>query len=328
MKIGIIGDVHIAPPPEKRIDDYFQVGLNKIEEIAKACDVAIFLGDIFTNPKVDEKYVNRLIRHLDYCNQVHKCNFKTIIGNHDVAHEEEVNLDDSSLGILHSSKVMGIITPDKPAIIHDKDIIYRFNTIPVKFKNAQEYIKTIRYTNEVQLNVGGQLKPCIDVLLVHHQYESGNPCFYYDDFKDLGCKHIFLGHDHKPMDAGRIIYPEFTVYRSGSVMRNRADDYNFTRKSIYYFIIDTEPADGKTIYCKTVTMSNPYNIFKVEAVNKLNTQEKKYTEVIDSLIEKYKNNISLQDKFSIKKIMIELKAKPESINYIDNQYKKIGEIFN
>ena len=75
-------------------------------------------------------------------------------------------------------------------------------------------------------------------------------------------------------------------------------------------------------------MSNPYNIFKVEAVNKLNTQEKKYTEVIDSLIEKYKNNISLQDKFSIKKIMIELKAKPESINYIDNQYKKIGEIFN
>ena len=182
--------------------------------------------------------------------------------------------------------------------------------------------------NEVQLTAGGQLKPCIDVLLVHHQYESGNPCFYYDDFKDLGCKHIFLGHDHKPMDAGRIIYPEFTVYRSGSVMRNRADDYNFTRKSIYYFIIDTEPADGKTIYCKTVTMSNPYNIFKVEAVNKLNTQEKKYTEVIDSLIEKYKNNISLQDKFSIKKIMIELKAKPESINYIDNQYKKIGEIFN
>ena len=38
MKIGIVGDLHIAPVPEKRIDDYFNTGLYKVEEIAKNCN--------------------------------------------------------------------------------------------------------------------------------------------------------------------------------------------------------------------------------------------------------------------------------------------------
>ena len=62
--IGIVGDLHIAPPPEKRMDDYFQVGLNKIEEIAANVERVIFLGDIFTHPKVEPKYVNMLTQHL------------------------------------------------------------------------------------------------------------------------------------------------------------------------------------------------------------------------------------------------------------------------
>lgn len=321
MKIGIVGDLHIAPPPEKRIDDYFQVGLNKIEEIAKNCDIAIFLGDIFTNAKVDEKYVNKLIRHLDFCKNMYKCNFKTIIGNHDVSHEEESNLDDSSLGTLYSANVMGIITPENPYKLQDETVNYRFNTIPVKFKNAKEYIQTIRYSNEVQFKVGEDLKPCIDILLVHHEYETGTNCFSYNDFKDLGCKLIFLGHDHKPFDAGRIIYPEFTVYRSGSIMRNRADDYNLTRQ-LYYYILE----NGE-VSCQAVTTSPSESVFKVEAINKIELQERKYTEAIDNIIQKYENNISSQDKFSIKSIMNELNAKPEIIDYIKKQYDKIGEVF-
>ena len=43
MKIGIIGDLHIAPIPEKRIDDYFETGKNKLEQIAQNCDAVIHL---------------------------------------------------------------------------------------------------------------------------------------------------------------------------------------------------------------------------------------------------------------------------------------------
>lgn len=321
MKIGIVGDLHIAPVPEKRIDDYFQVGLNKIEEIAGVCDRVIFLGDIFTNAKVDETFVNPLIRHLRYCRDRYECEFSTIIGNHDVSHEEESNLKDSSLDTLNAAGVINIITPDNPKIIQDDNIVYRFNTIPVKYKNAKEYISTMRYSKEVQLNVGGELKSCTEILLVHHEYETGTNCFTYNDFKNLGCDMIFLGHDHKPLDGGRIIYPEFTVYRSGSIMRNRADDYNLTRQ-LYYYILE----NGQ-VSCQAITTSPADSVFKVEAINKIELQERKYTEAIDAIIEKYENNISVQDKFSIKNILTELNAKEEIIEYIKKQYEKIGEVF-
>ena len=118
----------------------------------------------------------------------------------------------------------------------------------------------------------------MDILLVHHEYETGTNCFTYDDFKNLGCKYIFLGHDHKPMDGGRIIYPEFTVYRSGSLMRNRADEYNFTRQ-LYYYVLD-----GGQVSCQAVTTTPFDSVFKVEAINKLELQERKFTESIDNII--------------------------------------------
>ena len=314
--IGIIGDLHIAPPPEKRMDDYFQVGLNKIEEIASSVEHVIFLGDIFTHSKVEPKYVNMLTHHLWYCRGKYGTNFYTIIGNHDVAHEDESNLDDSSLGTLQASTVMNIITPEKPLLISDKGVVYRFNTIPVKYQKAMEYIQGRVYSNKTEDGI-----PCVDILLVHHEYETGTNCFSYNDFRGLGCKMIFLGHDHKPFDAGRIIYPEFTVYRSGSIMRNRADDYNFTR-TLYYYTLE-----NNVVGCKAVTTTPFDKVFKVEAINKIETQEKHYTEALEKIIEKYENNISVQDVFSIRNILIELKAKESIIDYIKKKYENEGEVF-
>ena len=137
MRIGIVGDLHIAPPPKKRIDDYFQVGLNKITEIAKNCTHVIFLGDIFTSPKVDEKYTYDLIEHLYNLRCLYNTQFYTIIGNHDVQGEEESNLRDSSLGLIAVSRTMQIITPENPLILQD-DKFYTFYTIPVKYKNAHK----------------------------------------------------------------------------------------------------------------------------------------------------------------------------------------------
>ena len=132
---------------------------------------------------------------------------------------------------------------------------------------------------------------------------------------------IFLGHDHKPFDEGRIIYPEFTIYRSGSIMRNRADDYNFTR-TLYYYTLD-----NNVVGCKAVTTTPFYKVFKVEAINKIETQEKHYTEALEKIIEKYENNISVKDMFSIKNILIELNAKESIIDYIKKKYENEGEVF-
>lgn len=320
MKIGIVGDLHIAPIPEKRIDDYFQTGLDKIEEIASFCDWVIFTGDIFSRPKIDKELENRLIRHLSYCKERYKVLFATIIGNHDVSYEEEEYLKDSSLDTLSASKVMRIITPSNPLVIADK-YIYRFNTIPVKFSNAKDYLSYMRYSNEIQLRLGETVDECIDILLIHHLYETGNDCFTYKDFKDLGCKHIFLGHDHKPFDKGRIIYPEFTIYRSGSIMRNRSDDYNLSRQ-LYYFILE----NGQ-VTCQAVSTKPAESVFKFESVAKLERHKEEYKESINKIIDKYENNVNKQNKFSIKNILEEIKTPSEYMPYIREKYEEQGESF-
>lgn len=312
MKIGIVGDLHIAPEPENRIDNYFQVGLNKIEEISQICDNVIFTGDIFSKPKVDEIYTNTLIEHLRYCMNKYNVEFYTIIGNHDVAHEEEENLNHSSLGTLKVSGVMNVITPYNGSIVlNDGELDYIFDTVPVKFKNLQNY----------EIKVIQKVKKTLNILLVHHLYESGSECLRYEDLKGSGYDMVFFGHDHKPLDNGRIIYEDLTVYRSGSIMRNIANDYNLERQ-LYYYILE-----NGTVSCQAITTSDPKSVFKVDAYSRTNYNQKKFTESIDTIIDRYKNNVSTQSKFSIKNIMEELNTPDENMNYIGKKYQQIGEVF-
>ena len=314
MKIGIVGDLHIAPEPENRIDDYFHIGLQKIEEIAVNCDYIIFTGDIFSKPKVDDIYKNALITHLNWCKKNYNCNFATIIGNHDVAHEEEDNIKYSSLGTLEAAGVLEIIKPDMnySYILQDNNFFYRFKTIPVKFKNAQIYLQNFNF--DVNPNF-------INILLVHHLYETGTECFNYQDFQYKNINMIFFGHDHKPLDKGRIIYDDLTVYRSGSIMRNIANDYNLERQ-LYYYVLE-----NGNVSCQSVTTIDAKTIFKADAYTRSNYNKKKFTESIDTIIDKYKNNINTENRFSIKNILEELKAPERVLNYIKKQYEKVGDNF-
>ena len=306
MKIGIVGDLHIAPVPQSRIDEYFETGLQKIKEIAVNCDKVIFLGDIFTSARVDEKYVYSLIQHLHFCKNRYNTQFYTIIGNHDVVHEDENNLQDSSLGILQISNAINIITPDKPLLLDN----CCFNTIPVNYKKAKEFIKHLNYTSNLN-----------EILLLHHEYETGTNCFSYEDFRNVGCNMVFLGHDHKPLDGGRIIYPEFTVYRSGSIMRNRGDDYNFTR-TLYYYVLE-----NGNVSCQAITTKPAQDVFKIETLTKQNYNKQKFVESLNEVIDRYKNNISTQSRFSIKNILVELGATENIIDNIRKRYEKLGEVF-
>ena len=302
MSIAIVGDLHIAPKPINRIDDYFNVILHKIEQISENCDKVIFLGDIFSKPKIDESFVNSLIKHLTYLKGKYNTTFYSIVGNHDVLSEDEINLDLSSLGILFNTGIIIPILPGNKVSIDE----YNFTTIPVNYKKAKEFLKDKKYESN-------------DILLVHHEYETGTNCFNYEDFKNLGCKMIFLGHDHKPFEQGRIIYPEFTIYRSGSLSRNIAIDYNFER-TIYYYVIE-----NGNVTCSPIQCSPAQNVFTVEALNRENYKKKKFIESIDTVIEKYKQSMSKTSNMSIIETMRGLGAKDNNIRYIKTKYEIIGE---
>lgn len=312
---AIVGDLHIAPIPSSRIDEYFETGLDKITQIASQNKRVIFLGDIFTHAHVNDGYVYDLIQHLYNLKQQYGTRFYTIIGNHDVTNELESNLRSSSLGIMAVSGVIEIITPGRPLIIGPEFTgcgkVYKFHTIPVNFDKAKEYIKDLRFNKNDGINI----------LLVHHEYEGGTNCFTYNDFKDLGCDYIFLGHDHKPLIGGRIIYPEFTIYRSGSIMRNRAEDYNFTRTLYYYEFL------CNNVSCKAINHKPASDVFKIEALTRQNYHKEQFVESVNVVIDKYKKNISTQNRFSIKNILEELQIRPAVIDRIKTKHEILGERF-
>lgn len=308
MKIAIVGDLHIAPVPSNRIDDYFNVALDKINQIAIENDVVIFLGDIFSRPKVDKHFENTLIDYLWQCKTDYETKFYTIIGNHDVQSELETELHNSSLGTLAAARAMDIIIPGVRTTFIDGQFTYNFNTVPVKFRDVKSFLDKQKYDSN-------------DILLIHHEYETGTNRLTYDDLKGLGCRMVFFGHDHCPLPEGRILYPELTVYRSGSLMRNIAQDYNFTRQ-VYYYVLE----NGK-VSCKAIKQQDAKDIFTIESYTRQNYYKKQFTESIDELIEKYTNNVSKQDKFSIKTILEELNAPENVVDYIKKKYESIGEMF-
>lgn len=308
--LAIVGDLHIAPIPKNRIDDYFDVALDKIEQIAKKNKYIIFLGDIFSKPKIDDLFVNRLILHLRYLMKTYECKFYTIVGNHDVQSELEDKLYESSLGTLVAADVVNVILPDCPLVVNSGKS-YVLNTIPVNYKRAKEYIVGKNFHTQ----------NCVNILLVHHEYETGTNNFTYNDIKDLGCEMVFFGHDHCPLPEGRIIYPELTVYRSGSLMRNIAQDYNFTRQ-IYYYTIN-----NGVVGCEAIQHKPANEVFTVESFTREQYHKKQFIESIDNLIDKYKNNITVQDKFSMESILRDLKAPDSVIAYIKSKYEAHGEKF-
>ena len=319
MKIAIVGDVHYAPVPENRIDDYINTCLNKIEQVARECNHVIFLGDIFSTPKVDEKYLNPLMNKLATLKYDLGVNFYTIIGNHDVYNELESRINESSLGSLESARLINIIYPDKPITLKDEiGQNLRFNTVPVRFRDAIQYVQNKRYEQN-------------DILLIHHEYETGTNRFTYDDLRNLGCRHVFFGHDHCPLPEGRIIYPELTVYRCGSLMRNIAQDYNFVRQ-IYYFIIDT--TSDRWIYCKNIEQQPANIIFKEEKYIRQDYNRKQFSEAMNNYIEKYKQKIidhqngkQSKNKLLMSEVLSNLKTPDYDIDLIKKKYEIIGEKF-
>ena len=132
-----------------------------------------------------------------------------------------------------------------------------------------------------------------------------------------------MGHHHKPVEGLQKNYNNLTVYRCGSLGRNKAEDFNFTR-DIYYFTIE-----GKEVKFHIVeNIKQATEVFKPEALSKVNLKKKEFIRSINDIIQKYTNNISTENKFSIKTILTELNTPIKTMSYIESIYNKISERFD
>ena len=308
--IAIVRDLHLAPKVSSRVDDYFESCIEKIIEIANNCKNIIFLGDVFETPTLPFNYFITLYRELKYLTDIKGNRFYSIIGNHDIYNEREESLDRTTLGLCSETGLIKVIEPNNPINIDG----YIFHSSYVNFEKCRQHLYDISMPEKYGDN---------DILLLHQYYEDMYECLKYDDLKDVGFKHIFLGHEHKPMEQFRTITSQFTIYRCGSCGRNKSEPFNLNR-DIYYFILDSEGFKVSKLDCTKPAK----DVFSEEAYNQENIKKKQFIRNINEVINKYTNNITVQDKFSIKNILQELQIPDKCLQYIEEKYKQINEVFN
>ena len=303
-RIAIVGDVHLAVSVSSRIDDYFNTCLNKLAEIARDNTHVIFLGDVFNTPLIANSYFISFYNFLQkYIEQ--GVQFYSIVGNHDVYNEREDSLDRTTLGLCDTLGVIRLILPNRPLTIGD----ITFHTTYVNLEKARKHLSTQHYGDG-------------DILLLHHFFEDQYEGFSYDELAKLGCQHIFLGHEHTPFPSARKVYNEFTVYRSGSLLRNSAGIKNFNR-GIFYFIIEDSEIKGCTVEC-----AHPAeDVFTHKALTQQDLHRKEFVTNINDVLNKYALATTTQSKFSIQEVLIGLNCPEHAVNYIRGKYELVGENF-
>lgn len=303
--IAIVGDVHIDNKVSSRKDDYFRTCLEKINNVAMYSSNIIFLGDVFNKPILPNEFFANLYINLTLLKSK-GVNFYSIIGNHDIYNETEESLPRTSLGLCELTGLINLITPEKPLTIKGVN----FYTSYVNYKKAKNHLMNLSLNSN-------------DILLLHHFYEERSDCFSYQDFKKIGCKKIFLGHEHTPFLNLRITTPEVEIYRCGSLLRNIANSANISR-DVYFFVLDS----NKNVFPVKLDIAKPSKeIFVEKALTQENLLRNNFVNNINDVILKYTKNINTESKFSLRTILHELNAPNSSIEYIDSVYKRINEVF-
>lgn len=113
-KLIFVGDPHFRAKGSKyRIDDYYQVQFDKLNQILqlgeqKQVEGIIFLGDIFHTPREPHELVRDLIATF----KKYKVKCYAIVGNHDLVGYNLDTLNSSPLGVLIESGVLTLLGGD------------------------------------------------------------------------------------------------------------------------------------------------------------------------------------------------------------------------
>lgn len=311
--IAIIGDLHYCSEIGSRLDNIPQTCMDKIQDIAKECNILIFLGDVFERASMPFTDLVPFYLFLKKLKDSGK-RLITILGNHDIYNEREDSLYSTSLGWLYITGIMEIILPDKPMKLQLGHTQLCFHTTYVRYKKALQHLPTIQLQSD-----------CDNILLLHHLFEeypiiNGIPI----DYINPSFKAVFLGHEHNPFGYKEINGIKF--FRSGSLLRNKADSYNLDRIP-YCFMVSCSP-QGRNIFAYTSEVAKPGSeIFTTEAYNQKNLKKKILIKSIDEIVDRYKYKITDDSKFFIKPVLVELGIDEWSLSYLAEKYNKVGAVF-
>ena len=218
-------DWHVADnPPAMRIDDYTEATFDKIEQIRKLCvaakaDLCLIGGDVFhvkTSAKVRHALVARLINTFDRF----PCPVWSIVGNHDISHNNLTTLPEKPLGVVFSSGSLHMLEDET---FTSKD--------GVKVRIVGKH-----FDPKIELDAFDDIKKGEEdwLAVAYHGYAStqgisypGETTFKYSDLADLWPDDWYFGHWHVDQGIEEIDGKHFV--NIGSLTRGALNLENITR---------------------------------------------------------------------------------------------------
>ena len=325
--VAVVGDVHFDKGVVSRVDDYCQTCINKLEEIFSRADVVIFLGDFFNRPIIPYKYLIRLYRCLLKAKE-NGLRLATIVGNHDVPNDMEGRLEETALGWFAELGLLDVITSEKFfEVTMDSGHLLRFFALKLIFEEAKKQLYSSQFMAE-----NSMVK---NIILSHNYFECAYDGFTVSDFDNCYADYVFFGHEHSPLMNPVVGKIGTKLFRSGSLMRNSANDYNLTRVPFYYIIQSNAVGvfvNKQEVYCA----QDSKEVFKKESYEQSNLKLKYFTDSIhkvtkanlDAVVDLYhKNADDAVANMTVRDALEQLNTPVSAVKAIKEKYELLGEKF-
>lgn len=312
-RVSFVGDVHLLEtPPKSRKDDYLSSIMEKVSWVSKRSDIIIFLGDIFERSAMSISAFHKVL-FMFFMLKLQGKEFYTVIGNHDVPHQNITNLPRTSLGVLNTLRLVNILGSMRIGGV-------RIDTIP--FGPKVEVPRLDRYDENA-------------ILIGHCFYESRLDPKYSmteEDASSCGYNFILLGHDHEPHTPMSITttlpcdgLPEKThVYRPGSLARNTAHRYNQGRTpDIVQFMIGN---GGIESFQVIPVPCAPYADVFYDTSFAVEESSSSVTD-LEALMTSFDAVASGDDTINVRWALRKLNAPGPVMNYLESVYEKLGMVF-
>lgn len=227
--IAFIGDIHAdSMTPSSRIDNYMETCKNKLVDVSKKCAERnvkhLFIaGDVFSRISTTHEAVNEIGTAFK---TFESCGIKlySIIGNHDMIRNSTDNFQKSPLQTMFTFDIINHISQKTPVIINDRVVIH-----PVDYT---EYPETVKGDGKYHILLAHMFFNASRLIAdERHNLESTG-------FGKMGYDAAFLGHDHE--EYGDSYAGKCVVFRTGSMTRGTAHNYNFQRKPKFLVLRDLD----------------------------------------------------------------------------------------
>ncbi len=285
-------DPHVKDtPPISRSDDYASAILGKIEKIRDMCvdqkvDGVFVGGDVFDVKNSARTTHGLVVRCINLFSSF-PCPVYTLVGNHDIFHDQLSTLDKQPLGVVFAKGDAVLIRLSENS----------FQAGPVRFVGYDYQIPEKIDVSHFDRPKDGE---DVQIAFTHHNLVPSGTKFWdeaaipYGDFKDISPDIVINGHLHSPPGGNIVVKDGKTFVNPGALSRGSLtiDD---VKRPVQALIIEYPDRSGIGVEHVTLTLVDleatpAEEVFYIERKERELENSQKMAEFVENLTDTIENS--------------------------------------